>query len=268
MPQAIKKMTEMGVFERLQRVNRQSNEHPIKMDLRCEKLSDKIYSFIYQNIFNAVYIPGQKINPREIAQEFGVSIMPVRDALERLEQQGWIIRYPQSGTYVRKIDLEEVNRDTESRTMIESEALMNLVENGTDAEIEQLKHIAAEIEEAAVVQDLERYEKNDLEFHRCIVELGCGEHLVANHREIINRCNYRFFVVVLTCEKLKTHDIFNLKKIPVSHKEIMDAIEQRDLITALRRLRKHLAEGNKRVWEVVKMRKAIDPSIFKAMESF
>ncbi|MCE5186891.1 MAG: GntR family transcriptional regulator [Planctomycetaceae bacterium] len=247
-----------GVVERLQ-----ERSAPEKINLRCEKLSDKVVNHIINNISDITFLPGQKINPRDIAGRLGISIMPVRDALERLEQQGWIVRYPQSGTYVRKIDLKEMGEKCQTRAMIESEAVINLVERGVCDDFDRLRRIVVENEYAAAKQDLGYYEKTDISFHRTLVELGCGAHLAEEHAEIMNRLNYNFFVIVWSCEKLKKHEFMDIQKIPISHKTILEAVERKDLISALRLIRTHIGNSVDRYREILKIRSEIDSTIFE-----
>lgn len=236
---------------------------PKKVNLRCEKLSDKVVEFIIDNISNATFTPGQKINPREIARQLGVSIMPVRDALERLDQQGWIVRYPQIGTYVKKIDLGEMAEKCQTRSMIESEAVINLVESGSADDFEQLRGLVVENEIAATKQDLVYYEKTDILFHRKLVELGCGEHLMKNHAEIMDRLHYNFFVIVASSETLQKHDFLDINNIEISHKNIFEAIEIKDLVTALRLIRGHINNSIGRFTEILRIRGVIDRTMFE-----
>jgi DNA-binding GntR family transcriptional regulator len=258
MAQASKEVVVRGVLR-----ERRGRSVPEKINLRCEKLSDRVVDYIVDNISDATFIPGEKINPRDIARQFGISIMPVRDALERLEQQGWIVRYPQSGTYVRKIDLKEMGEKCQTRAMIESEAIINLVERGTDDDFNRLREVVVENEHAAAKQDLGYYEKTDISFHRKLVERGCGAHLVEKHAEIMNRLNYNFFVIVWSSEKLKKHEFLDIHKVPISHKQILVAIEKRDLIMALRLVRDHISNSVDRYREILKIRSEIDSTIFE-----
>lgn len=232
-------------------------------DFRRSKLSDIVVDHIIESIKDVAFLPGQKIDPNEVASQLDISVMPVRDALERLEQQGWIVRYAKKGTYIRKIKLSKIRDTAQIRSMIESEAIIRLIENGTEGQLDQLKEIVDLNEQAVATNNLEVYEKTDTKFHEKLVELTENKTLMNMHEEILSQLRYMFFIIIWSSEKVKKHDIMNLAKIPISHRSVYEAIKARDLILALRSLREHLTKGVARYHEIIKIRNLYESGFFE-----
>ena len=76
--------------------------------LKSEKrtLGDQTYERLLAGICDLTYPPGHKLSEAQVAQAFGVSRAPVRDAFLRLERHGFVRIIPQVGTIVRSIDLK------------------------------------------------------------------------------------------------------------------------------------------------------------------
>lgn len=231
--------------------------------LRRTKLSDIAVDHIIEGIKDTTYLPGQKINPNIVASQLDISIMPVRDAIERLEQQGWIVRYSQKGTYVRKIRISKMRDMVQVRSMIESEAIFRIIENGTEHHFKQLKKIIDANEKAVADRNIENYEKTDTQFHKKLVKLTENKMLIEMHEEILDHLEYIFLIIVLCSEKIKEHDIMDLSKIPVSHKSIYEAIKAKDLGLALELIRKHLEKSVERYNEMIKIRNLDENNFFE-----
>ena len=72
------------------------------------RLSERIFEYVVINIANGKLKPTEKISQRKLAQRLGVSPIPVREAMEKLLQCGWIDRFPQRGTYVKSFTNQEI----------------------------------------------------------------------------------------------------------------------------------------------------------------
>ncbi|RLA82489.1 MAG: GntR family transcriptional regulator, partial [Deltaproteobacteria bacterium] len=70
--------------------------------------SAAIYRFLKQDILNGRLRPGEKLVASKVAEAYGVSIIPVREALNRLRAEGLVTIIPHTGAYVTEIDLEDL----------------------------------------------------------------------------------------------------------------------------------------------------------------
>lgn len=91
---------------------------------------EEIYTAVRKDILRGVLHPGEKLSPSATAQDYGVSLSVVREALTRLAEQGLVVSQPQIGFTVTPISREDLLDLTAVRLDIETLALRRAVENG------------------------------------------------------------------------------------------------------------------------------------------
>ncbi len=101
-------------------------------------LRDKVVSAIRDAIIQGRLTPGEKTPEQELAAELGVSRTPIREALRILEQQGLVESRPKNGTYIARIDWEEVRDSLYVRIALEEFAVRQAVTRVTAREWDQL----------------------------------------------------------------------------------------------------------------------------------
>jgi DNA-binding GntR family transcriptional regulator len=203
------------------------------------KLSAKAFEHIIGNIANGNYPPSSRISPKEIAGQLEMSLAPVRDAMEQLEQDGWIIKLPQKGTYVRYISLEDIEQIYELRQILEVGAIQIAITKSTPEYFLGLKGTVDSLITAAKTGDLQTYENLDTQFHIQLVRLTGNDTLIKTFMSVLlkTRC---FFVALKTTsyEQQSTND---LEEISVSHKHIYEAMVAKQKEQAEQLLRQHIA---------------------------
>lgn len=170
---------------------------PIKLDsyqpLRevvCESLRDAIRKGILK--------PGQRIMEIKLAEELGVSRTPVREAIRKLELEGYVVMMPRRGTYVADMSIRDINEIFEIRTALESLSNGLAAEHITEDELEHLQRLLVVIggyikeyedgpdREAA----MDKIVKTDIEFHDLLYHAARNNRLVgiiSNLRDQITR---------------------------------------------------------------------------------
>lgn len=106
--------------------------------------------------------PGSRVRQEELAEEFGISRIPVREALRRLESEGLVILVPNSGAWISRLDLDECIEIYKIRERLEPLALTESSASLDPAAIARLEELAGSIEAAADPEDFLRL---DREFH-------------------------------------------------------------------------------------------------------
>lgn len=96
-------------------------------------LADQVYAALHQSITNGTMPAGTRLRVRDVAADMGTSVMPVREAIRRLEENGLAVREPHKGAVVRRFTLQELIHVYDVRLLLESEAARHGVE-GLDAE--------------------------------------------------------------------------------------------------------------------------------------
>ena len=105
-------------------------------------VNESVYEAIKRQILNNQLRPGNKLGHQELAESLGVSRTPVREALERLYQEGFVIRLVNRGYYVAEISAAEARELYETREALEVYELRRTLERGiTPANIAMLEAI-------------------------------------------------------------------------------------------------------------------------------
>ena len=128
-------------------------------------LKERSYEIIKQNIINLVYLPGEYLEEKKLSTSLEVSRTPMREALSRLEEEGWVKIYPRKGIYVAKIDENLINNVFEARKVLEVSALKLTVDKFPKMKLELLK----EKFDGISMDDQKRLDDIDEKFHNMIL---------------------------------------------------------------------------------------------------
>ncbi|WP_319529474.1 GntR family transcriptional regulator [uncultured Cohaesibacter sp.] len=156
--------------------------------LRAKTTSDQLYSLLRVRILDLQLAPGAVIYRRELSEEYGVSPMPLREAIARLSAEGLIDIHPQSKTMVSKIDMDDVRRMHFMRMSVEMEVARVLADSF--APMVEAEEILRQQEVALSRNDIMEFSKLDRIFHRSFhAEAGYEElwDLVISHSGHIDR---------------------------------------------------------------------------------
>ena len=219
-----------------------------KRNSNGKKLSEMVFDYVIQNITNGQYMPSEKISPTDIAKALDLSPMPVRNAMERLEDHGWIERLLQNGTYVKSFDPEEITEIFEIREMIEVESVRILCCRDVQKELSWLREILEKVEIAANENNAEKYRASDMEFHRRLVQCVGNKRLGKVFESILlqSLCFFNQLSAAVAKEAKMEYNSTN-------HRCVYEAIKSQKPQEAERVLRKHIgiaAEWNKAVAKV------------------
>lgn len=116
---------------------------------------------------------GSKLSEQRLADILGVSRSPVRDALASLQNEGLVNISAKRGSFVFTPDLKEVDDLCEYRAVLEAAALRRALARNPQALIAGMAKSVAEMQAALEKQDVRRYTRGDLQFHKAIIET-CG----------------------------------------------------------------------------------------------
>lgn len=108
-------------------------------------LREVVCETLRQAIRDGVFKPGERLMEVPLAEELGVSRTPVREAIRKLELEGFVVMIPHRGTYVADISLKDVTQVFEIRSALEELAAQLAAERITPDEIEFLERMLVEI---------------------------------------------------------------------------------------------------------------------------
>ena len=155
------------------------------MVINKKSLTDQVYTMIKEKILNREVELGEQLNTREIADEHGISLMPVRDALRRLANEDLVENRPRVGFYVKNFSEAEVNDILEVRKMHELYCLDNYFE-----EIDK-KNIA-DLKDKFENGSQEYFGGCDTHLHKEIVFASHNDYLIDSYLKMINHYTMLF----------------------------------------------------------------------------
>lgn len=158
---------------------------PIKLDA-YKPLREVVSETLRQAIQEGVLKPGERLMEIPLAEELGVSRTPIREAIRKLELEGFVVMIPRRGTYVANITLKDITQVFEIRSALEELAAGLAAERITEEEIEKLERMLVEIGDLMAAKDMERVVSADIEFHEVLYKASRNDRLaeiVHNLRE-------------------------------------------------------------------------------------
>lgn len=137
------------------------------------------YQSIKQRIMNRSYAPGEKLSEARLAAELGVGRSPVRSALARLQSEGWIAVSPQSGTYVKGLNEDEMAEIFELRLLLEPAAAALAAQRMPATTLKGLVQAFSAFGTQIESRSIDEYFSLDLQLHRLIHE-AAGNRLISS----------------------------------------------------------------------------------------
>ena len=191
---------------------------------------EQIKDVLMQRIVDGEYEPGERIVELRIAEEFGVSQAPVREALRELESLRLVESEPFRGARVRAVRADEIAESYPVRAALEELAAKLAAERLAGAAAPLQAGIDA-MRAAAVDGDLRAFVRHDVAFHRVFVEASANATLVEVWQSLHVDLRTRFTLI----QRLE-----DLAEVAESHVPIMRALDAGDAERAGRVVREHI----------------------------
>lgn len=201
-------------------------------------LAERAYRELRQAIVRGEFAPGSRLRLEELAQRFAVSSSPLREALNRLSQQGLVRALENRGFRVAPLTAEGVGDVARVRTLIECEALRDSILHGSDAwesGVVAAGHALALVErrlgdEARTLND--DWSARHRAFHLSLYA-GCSSPMLLDLADVLfdNAERYRRWAARHRQSPRRKHD---------EHQELQQAVLARDVEGATELLRQHI----------------------------
>jgi DNA-binding GntR family transcriptional regulator len=203
------------------------------MDRHAQRrvLRDVIKERIVERILDGTYPPGSRIVESQLAQEFGTSQAPVREALRDLEGMRFIESQPHVGARVRAVTSEELGQIYPVRAALEEVAGREAAVRMTDEILAALADELQAMRSAAEAGEVHEQLVHDARFHEIIVEASGNQVLLEVWRSL--RVEARTLVSVIKADS-------NLRMIAEMHRPVLSALQSRDPDLAGKEMRAHI----------------------------
>lgn len=189
-------------------------------------------------IYNGYYKPGEWLRQERLAQDLGVSQMPVREALKELAAEGLIEHVPYRGARVLVFSIDDILDLYSHRAFLESRAAFTAAEVITDEELAVIKDLQAEVEKHGAPEAVVKYRELNRQFHQLI-------YLSSRHEYLIRTLNQMWatFPTMLIAnfaatavQPLPERDAVDVEE----HRNIVSALELHDAPAAEQAMKKHI----------------------------
>ncbi|PCG83171.1 GntR family transcriptional regulator [Streptomyces sp. WZ.A104] len=143
-----------------------------------ERLRDQVAHALRAALISGELRPGAVYSAPTLAEDFGISATPVREAMLDLAREGLVEPVRNKGFRVTEVDDRDLDQYTEIRALIEIPVTGRVTRTATRDELEALRPLAEEIVRAARGRDLIGYLEADRRFHLALLGLAGNERLV------------------------------------------------------------------------------------------
>ena len=216
---------------------------PVNLD-SYKPLRELVLEALREAIFSGVLKPRERLMEIQLAEELGVSRTPIREALRKLELEGFIVMVPRKGAYVADFSLKDIEDVFEVRIALEGLAASLCADRATEEELELLERLLVEKSEAINSNNIEKLIDVDTRFHEAIYQASRNERLnniISNLREQIQR--YRTTSLQYP-GRMRT----SLEE----HRGIAEAIQARDGVLSRQLAQDHIENAENILIEAIK----------------
>jgi DNA-binding GntR family transcriptional regulator len=160
------------------------------MKISIEKhltLREKILETIRDAIMTGTLKPGEKVAEPDLAEKFGISRTPIREAFRQLESEGYLTVIPRKGAVVTSFSSKDVEEFYAIKSILEGYAAHQACSNLTDKEIEKLANINEKLRQLAAESDIKHFFKVHNEFHDLFRRAADNEKLYEMISSLVSR---------------------------------------------------------------------------------
>ncbi|MBP8974379.1 MAG: GntR family transcriptional regulator [Anaerolineae bacterium] len=180
---------------------------------------NRIYTELRRSIIMGHRLPGERLDVEKLAENYGTSVTPIRDALQMLSEAGLVTIRPRSGYFVTRITLKQLRDLLELREIIELASVERAAVKITDGQLAALEHVhrgyTGDDDES-----YDRYTEENRRFH-CLIAEASGNMELA---ETLGRLHDRLARLMVICRAGKSMEI--------THARIVEALRAHDVEAA------------------------------------
>jgi DNA-binding GntR family transcriptional regulator len=197
------------------------------------QLAEDVARFVRRRIFDGTYVAGQYIRLDQLAEELGVSVTPVREALFELKAEALLAQQPRRGFVVLPVTGRDLTDVSNVQAHIGGELAARAAANINDVQLRELEKIQTELEDAYDSDDNDGAVRLNHEFHRAINVAADSPKLAQLMAQITRYAPESVFPTIAGWPEQST----------AHHRRLLAALETRDENLARTAMSEHLAEG-------------------------
>ncbi len=203
------------------------------VSLTPRALYEEVAELLRQRIFNRELLPGSWIDELKLAEEYGISRTPLREALKVLATEGLVTMKVRRGAYVTEVNEKDLTDVYHLLSLLESDAAGVVAAQASASQLKELQDLHDELEKA--ISNRERFFEINEAFHMRLLEIADNrwrDQMVADLRKVM---------------KLNRHNSLlksgRIEESLAEHRAIMQALSLHDADAAAQRMREHFSNG-------------------------
>lgn len=203
-----------------------------------QRANEAVHASLRQAILSSLLRPGERLNPQSLAGQLGVSLTPVRNAIQLLAAEGLIEVRPRSGTFVARLSARDVRETFEIRCALECLAAEKAAATMNPVAIRGLRDLLAELNQP-IRNAAERvaHEGHNIEFHSRIIGAADNQRLQDAYRAL----NAHIKIARIHAGEMDWRS--RLEQERQEHTAIVDGIAAHDPVRAAAAMRLHITRA-------------------------
>ena len=205
----------------------------VAVSLSPRALYEEVAELLRQRIFKRELEPGSWIDEMKLAEEYGISRTPLREALKVLAAEGLVTMKVRRGAYVTEVSDTDLADVYHLLSLLESDAAGVVAQRATDTQIKELQALHKDLE--AAVANRDKFFALNERFHMRLLEIAGNrwrDQMVADLRKVM---------------KLNRHNSLlkagRVRESMLEHRAIMEALARRDPKAAIKTMQEHFSNG-------------------------
>ncbi|NMG55941.1 GntR family transcriptional regulator [Aromatoleum aromaticum] len=212
-------------------------------------LYQEVAERLRQRIYSHDLAPGTWVDEQALADDYGISRTPLREALKVLASEGLVTLKPRRGCYVNEISERDLDEIFTVMALLEGQCAHLTARKATDADLERLRKIHEKLEKAAGTGDIDGYFEANQAFHQALQKITDNRWLlqvIEDLRKVIKLSRH--------------HSLFSegrLEQSLAEHRGILAALTERDAERAELLMRAHIDSGRAALARIAKARNKV-----------
>ncbi len=204
---------------------------PIRLE-GYQPLRDMVFDVLMSAIMQGQLSPGERLLEVQLADEMGVSRTPVREAIRRLELEGFVVMVPRKGAYVAGLSINDVEEVYEIRTVLETLAVRLAAQRMQPADYAQLDDLSEKMRATWQEGNVDNWVSLDASFHELLYKFSRNKRLVAMMNNIMEQLS-RYRIISLANVEVRHNSLSE-------HQELIEALKRRDSEAAATAVAMHI----------------------------
>ena len=203
------------------------------VSLAPRALYEEVAELLRQRIFRRELEPGSWIDETRLAEEYGISRTPLREALKVLATEGLVTMKMRRGAYVTEVSEQDMSEVYHLLALLESDAVGVVAQSASEAQLRELQALHTEL--AGAVADRDRFFAVNERFHTRVLEIAGNKwrnQMVADLRKVMKLNRQQSLLKSGRIEE-------SLQE----HAQVLDALLARDAPMASQRMQAHFRNG-------------------------